>query len=104
MARGYGVDAPLLQGVRFVVVQRQVHMALTVHQTIALPQLLLYTMIDVPVVQVERVPSAVVDETVVRFMRHEARSHVLWGLVHWHRARVTPAIRAENGWRGRRES
>ena len=32
-----------------------------------------HTVINVPVVQVELVPSAVVDETVVRFMRHVAQ-------------------------------
>ena len=51
--------------------------------TIDIPQFFIDKVIDAPVVQVERVPSAVVEDSRVRcvdrFMRHEARSQLMVG-------------------------
>ena len=43
------------------------------------------------------VVASAVEETAVRFMRHEARSQVLWGLVHRHKARVDPSYQGGEG-------
>ena len=71
-----------------------------VQHIIVIPQFLVCKVIDVPVVQVERVPSAFVEETAVlrcvdRFMRHEARSQVLVGSCAQAQGQgLLPAIRA----------
>ena len=83
-------------------------MVQTVQHIIVIPQFLVCKVIDVPVVQVERVPSAVVEETAVlrcvdRFMRHEACSR-LGSCAQAQGQGLPPAIRAGRGRRGRWES